>query len=436
MNIVSIIILVSAFVVTHVANAFGIFELGPFLAKVNPLWPLYQYLTGVRHKKFKHLHQKYGDIVRIGINELSVCNVEALEAIYGHGSHFLKTASYRAIPNELKYSTVFSETDPIVHNMLKKQLASAFSTKALDSMQVYIRANINTFCDCIRKFGKNGELALIMVCPALLPLHYLSPKHIKEAHMQLINQSTEMINERIENKSDRNDFFYYLSDSERLKKAPQDFRDRLVSTCVVLIVAGGETTSIVLNGAIYLLAAHNNVYEKLHRELTERFPDPKCEIEHHKLADLPYLNAVIDESMRLHPPIVGPLPRVSSQETVVAAQKIPPHCIVSVAPYAISRDPRYFTKPENFIPERWIDSGFERDQTLGKLVFQPFSLGPRRCLGRNMAYIEIRLFLANFVLQFRPELEDPKYHYGVQDRVLSFKPSVMVKCRPLKEDSA
>ncbi|OLL25306.1 Isotrichodermin C-15 hydroxylase [Neolecta irregularis DAH-3] len=346
-------------------------------------------------------------------------------------------------------------------------------------MEIYIKASVNTFCDCIRKFGKNGELSvnmsnwipfmtfdivgdfcfgksfgllevgvvkplmgcierntyfngMLLSCPGLLPLLRLSPHHLKKARTQLGEQSVSKVKKRMANQSDRKDFLYYLTDPEKLKRAARGVRDQLYATCAFLIVAGGDTISIVLNGAIYLLATHHDVLEKLHRELIERFPDPKCEIEHHKTVSLTYLNAVIEESMRLYPAGLGPLPRVSSQENVVAGQKIPANCIVSVAPYAISRDTRYFTRPENFIPERWIDPGFERDQTLGKLAFQPFSLGPRGCLGRNMAYMELRLFLAHFVLQFRPELEDPKFCYENRDHWTAFKPPLFVKCHSLK----
>ncbi|OLL24641.1 Isotrichodermin C-15 hydroxylase [Neolecta irregularis DAH-3] len=268
--------------------------------------------------------------------------------------------------------------------------------------------------------------------------------------MQLGQQSVSKIKERMENPSDRKDFFYYLTDPERLKSAPQDFRDRLHSTCVLLMfvtsilpakliisrIAGSDTTSAALTGSIYLLATHSSVLEKLKEEVNERFPDPASEIEDHKLTSLPYLNAVIEESMRLYPAAVGPLPRVSSEENVVAGQKIPPNCVISVASYAIYRDPRYFTRPDSFIPERWIDPAFERDQTLGKLAFQPFSLGPRGCLGRNMAYTQIRLFLAHFVLQFRPELEDPTFHYEIRDQWTTLTPPLFVKFRSLKGDSA
>jgi len=457
---------------------------GPFWAKVNPLWPLYQFFTGERHKTFKHLHHKYGDIVRVGINELSVCNVEAPKAIYGQNSNFIKAPRYNMLPQGLKYPTILSETDPFVHSLLRKQLSNAFSTKALHSMENYVNANIKAFCYKVRECGRNGEMALdmsdwtrflafdilgdlcfgksfgfledgtvnplmtcilhnnyfsgmLMSCPGLLPiLRLLSPNHLKKARMQLGEQTKSMIDERIANPSDRKDFFYYITNPERLKSAPQYFYARLQPTCASLIVAGGGTTSTVINGAIYLLATHHTVLEKLHQELTKNFPDPTCDIEHQKTANLPYLNAFIEESMRLFTSGLGPFPRVSSQENLVVGQMIPRKCVISTASYAISGDPRYFTRPESFIPERWTDPGYGRDQTLGKLALQPFSLGPRGCLGRNMACMEIRLFLAHFVLQFRPELKDPNLCYENRDHWVAFTPPLFIKCHPLKGGSA
>jgi len=452
---------------------------GPFWAKINPLWHLYQYLTGDRHKRFTQLHNKYGDIIRVGINDLSVCNVEAQKEIYGYSSNFVKSARYKILPQELKYPTILSETNPVIHSLLKKQMSSAFSMKALDSMEEYIKKNINEFCDGIRKSGNNGQFALdmskwtyllafdivgelcfgksfgllkdgtmkplltciqrniyfggiIIACPELLPFLRFSPKHLKKALMQLNQQSLDKINERIENQSDRKDFFHYLTDSERLKTSLQDSCKRLHSTCELLIVAGGDTISTILNGAIYLLTTHPNVLKTLYRELIEQFPDPNRDIKHKKTVNLKYLNAVIEEVMRVYPAVLGPMYRVSAQKNFIAGQEIPPNCGISIAAYAISRDPRYFTNPESFIPERWIDSKFERDQTLGKLAFQPFSLGPTACLGRNLAYMEMRLFLAQFVLQFRPELDNPEFRYENQDRAFALKPPLFIRCHALK----
>jgi len=251
---------------------------GPFWAKVNPLWQLCQYLTGERHKIFMKLHHKYGDIVRIGINELSVCHLEAQREIYGQTSVFLKVPAYKTGQKDFQYSSLATETDPIIHSKLRKQLSSAFSTKALDSMEIYIKANIDIFCASIRKRGKDGEQgldickwinfltldifgdlcfgksfrlmedevvtrlmhsierfiyfsAMLLTCPGLLPLTRLVPKRLQKGLMQLSQESLITINERIANPSDRKDLFYYITDPERLKETSQDFADRLHTTC-------------------------------------------------------------------------------------------------------------------------------------------------------------------------------------------------------------
>ncbi|OLL24777.1 Isotrichodermin C-15 hydroxylase [Neolecta irregularis DAH-3] len=454
---------------------------GPFWAKVSPIWHLYHTVTGERHKRFRNLHQKYGDIVRVGIKDLSICHIEAQKDIYGIASPFIKSAGYCALRIDGKSSTIFDETDPPAHIILKKQLAPAFSSRALDSMEVYVNNNINVFCDSIRKFGNNGELILdmtkwtkflmfdilgdlcfgkpfgmlkdgvemsivecvdgtlffasvLLACPNLSPLRQYLPKRFLDIRMQMASETRKKISDRNENPSDRKDFFYYLAEIERLNESTEDARGQTHTTCEHIIIAGTDTTSSVFNAAVYLLATHSSVREKLYNELKVIFPNRTSKIRNSDTMMLTYLNAVIEETMRLYPAILGQLPRISHKEAIVAGQTIPANYTVSIATYAIFRDPRYFTEPENFIPERWIDKRFERDQTLGKLAQQPFSLGPRGCLGRSMAYMEIRLALTQFVLQFKPALVDPNFQYETKDHFAAFKPSLFVKCYPVKEE--
>lgn len=112
---------------------------------------------------------------------------------------------------------------------------------------------------------------------------------------------------------------------------------------------------------------------------------------------------------------------------------IPQGVTVSCENYTLARDPRYWERPEEFLPERWLGEGFAGDD---KKAFQPFSTGPRACLGINLAYLEMRVMLAKTVFTYDLELETK----GIEDwnkscRIVGLwqKPDLLVKFHPRKE---
>ncbi|KAJ5818156.1 hypothetical protein N7474_003747 [Penicillium riverlandense] len=118
------------------------------------------------------------------------------------------------------------------------------------------------------------------------------------------------------------------------------------------------------------------------------------------ITSLPYLTAVIEESLRLYPPFVTSLARiVPAGGAMIDEHFVPEGTIVACHHYASYHSSSNFTFPNDFIPERWlgIDARFNKDK---KDVLQPFSLGPRNCLGKNLAYCEIRLILCKLLYHF------------------------------------
>lgn len=109
-------------------------------------------------------------------------------------------------------------------------------------------------------------------------------------------------------------------------------------------------------------------------------------------ARLPYLNAVLEETMRLIPPAGMGAARVSPGETV-EGRFIPAGVFVSSESYTMAHDPRNAVDPEAFRPERWLAGG-------EKPWSQPFLIGPRSCIGVNLAWLEMRVALAKMVYSF------------------------------------
>lgn len=145
----------------------------------------------------------------------------------------------------------------------------------------------------------------------------------------------------------------------------------------LLTVAGSETTATALSGITYYICRSDRVYQKLAREVRESFKSYD-EIDGRSTDALPYLKAVIEEGLRLYPPIPIGLPRISPGETV-DGHYIPQGTIVYTSSWAATHSEENFHNPLEFRPERWIDPSCQDK----KSASQPFSLGSRVCLGRK-----------------------------------------------------
>ncbi|OLL26509.1 Isotrichodermin C-15 hydroxylase, partial [Neolecta irregularis DAH-3] len=161
--------------------------------------------------------------------------------------------------------------------------------------------------------------------------------------------------------------------------------------------------------------------DKLSNEILSNFAKTE-DILSAKLTDLPYLNACIEEGLRMFPPVPGGLPRtVGSNGIVIGNQVIPPDTQISTHTWTIHYDDRYYPEAYTFRPERWLEEDVQLDP------LNPFSYGPRACIGRNMAYIEMRMFLAKFVFHFNGDLVNKDEPYGLEDLFISKRRALPIK---------
>lgn len=117
---------------------------GPFFAKVTDLYSVYQAWTGRRHINFWELHQRYGDTVRFGPNDISLNSNTALPQLYLDKKSTKKSKFYTIFPSS---ANIFNMRDKQVHGRMKKILAQAFSEQALRGIQPYVFDEISLFCE-------------------------------------------------------------------------------------------------------------------------------------------------------------------------------------------------------------------------------------------------------------------------------------------------
>lgn len=167
---------------------------------------------------------------------------------------------------------------------------------------------------------------------------------------------------------------------------------------MTIFLAGHETTANALTWTFFLLSTHPEVRRKLEAEvdaaLQGRAPGAS------DMPKLPYTLAVVQEAMRLYPP-VWLLMRYAESDQVVGGYRVPRGSFVAICPYVQHRDARLFENPEGFDPERFVG---ERAQQIPRFGYIPFSAGPRICIGNNFALMEAQLLLASIVQRFRLEL--------------------------------
>lgn len=174
----------------------------------------------------------------------------------------------------------------------------------------------------------------------------------------------------------------------------QQVRDEVIS----LLLGGHETTTTALTWIWYLLSQHPEVEQRLHAELDTVLGSHPPTVEH--LPNLPYLSLVIQEAMRLYPPVFG-FARHSNADDQMGEYHIAAQSMVFVMPYWTHRHPAYWEEPERFDPERFTP---ERSAHRPRFAYFPFGGGPRQCLGNTFALMEIQLVLATIAQRYRLRL--------------------------------
>ncbi|CCF44300.1 benzoate 4-monooxygenase cytochrome P450 [Colletotrichum higginsianum] len=439
--------------------------------------------------KVADLHAEYGPVVRLGPSAVSYIDERAWEDIHGKhdGRKQLKKAKefVPTSPPNGAQGLVFVRDDK-AHGRIRRNFSHGFSDKALrdqegligryfdklvarlrrsvaedapiNMMKWYQLATFDVVGDltygenigCLeddahelhkwidnlyyivkamfllgfmRDFLRLDQLLLVVMTSDKLPLK-------KNKHRTLL---INKLNRRLGCTEPRSDFMEYVI--RNLDTPTGISYDEMMMTSSNILMAGAETTAMTLSGATYLLCQHPEALATLTAEIRGAFASGD-EIHMTTTTDrnLPYLSGVVEETLRLFPPVPTTLPRVTPPEGhFIAGRFVPGNSQVFVNQLAAYRWPAHFAESSSFRPERWLKSEvgtlYDADT---KGVLKPFSTGPRNCIGKHLAYGEVRTILAKilweFDLQLAPEsdgwMESLKI-YGVWE-----KRPLMVRFRP------
>ncbi|XP_043397566.1 thromboxane-A synthase isoform X3 [Chelonia mydas] len=244
-----------------------------------------------------------------------------------------------------------------------------------------------------------------------------STNYIGVEHFDIVNQADVSIQDRKP-----------PADKALPKKVQKTLsEDEIVGQAFIFLIGGYETTTNALSFATYLLATNPECQEKLLQEIDE-FSGKHDVPDYQNVQELPYLDMVIAETLRMYPPAFR-FTRETSKDCVVMGQHIPAGAIIEIAVGPLHYNPELWPEPEKFIPERFTA---EAKLQQHPFTYLPFGAGPRSCIGMRMALLEIKMTLLRILQKFKfetsPETQIPLQLTSVSS--LAPKNGVYVKIVP------
>ncbi|ROV94286.1 hypothetical protein VMCG_08645 [Cytospora schulzeri] len=426
---------------------------GPKLWAISQFPYSYLMVSGEGHKRMQKLHEKYGDVVRVAPNQVAFLDPRAWKETMGHRRARQLENGKDPVFYALAKRGLIGPISAEEHGRQRRILSHGFSSQALMEQQPLIQQYVDLLMQRLRENCQDGTRALditkwynwttfdiigdlafgdpfgclsesnyhpwvsmifqsIKQGVRLIALRRSFPSvdrfvqtHLlgilaakRQQHQQLVRSK---VTKRMSLEEYRPDFMHamlgkYAEGKEKLSMG------QILANASLLIIAGSETTATALSGATYLLCANPDTLAKLTEEVRSVFSS-EDEITLLSMQKLKYMLAVLDESLRMFPPVPVSLPRAVHQGGDVFCDTfLPEKTIVHIWQYPTYRSPKNFALPDSFIPERWLgDPRFADDR---KEALQPFSHGPRNCLGKNLAYAEMRLILARIIWNFDMKL--------------------------------
>jgi cytochrome P450 len=441
-------------------------------------WCYYQY-QGRLHYRLLQLHVQYGHTVRVAPNELSYTSDGVWKTVYGHRKVEMgKDPIFRLHTPTGAQNILVADRE--THTRQRRLLAHAFSESALREqepiLQLYARKLLDqlsrecktgplnmvawlTFAsfDLIghMSFGENfscldkgdyvpfvqaitamaSELTFNQMCRywgVMGIRQYFTPKGLIGQRVKHIKTAMQTVQRRIETGSEHRDFLHYILSANNEKgMSPAEINVNAFS----LSIAGSESTATALSGAAFLMLTHPPVYQRLVKEVRSMHTAEE-EITLASTHKLEFLDAVITETLRMYPPVAITLPRcVPAGGETIAGKFVPGGVTVGVHHYSTYHHPNNFCRPGEFLPERWLPgtrdaAPFANDN---KDCMQPFSFGPRNCLGKNIARAEMRLLFAKLLFRFDWQLQ-PGQEQWKEQKVQGFwqKKPLLCTLMPVK----
>ncbi|KAI0355826.1 high nitrogen upregulated cytochrome P450 monooxygenase 2 [Trametes cingulata] len=457
---------------------------GPFLCRLSKFYMAGIGFGGRQYLYIKKLHGRYGDIVRIGPNDLSLRDPSVIHSICGasglpHGPMYIgRLLTSTNLP-------LVGIMDVEEHLERRKPWARAFTPGALKEYQPMLASRTRQLVRALGQqrgeldiakwinyfsydfmsdmaFGGGSELLRdgdvnnvwhilddslpAATCTSHVP--WLGPylgsiPLLTAGQSRLSAYCKQAVLQRLSRGSQSKDIFHYLNEEDQPER-PSPPLTRLVDDGIVAIVAGADTTSSALTSIVFCLLTHPEAYKRLQKEIDQFYPpgDDPCDMQHHP--KMHYLTAVINEGMRVYGPVPSGVQRLVPHRgsgVVLNSTYIPAGTALWIPFHSMQYDPRNFSpRTTDFWPERWllasgrmsfVEAGIEEASFVhNETAFMPFSYGPMNCVGKALAMQEMRVVLCALLQKYELRLSegwDPRsYSEGYKDYLVTTRPPVPV----------
>ena len=238
------------------------------------------------------------------------------------------------------------------------------------------------------------EMQTLGMVPMWLPLPH--QRRFRRARKELATIVDQLVDDRLASpRADGDDVLTRLIVSSREEPDPRVGERRMRDELVTLLLAGHETTASTLGWTLHLLDEHPDVLARLRAEVIDVLGDRQPS--HADLERLPYTSMVLQETMRLYPP-VWILTRNAQADDEIGGYHVPAGSDVLICPYTLHRHPALWPDPERFDPERF-DPALTTNRP--RYAYIPFGAGPRFCVGSHLGLLEATIVLATIVRELR-----------------------------------
>ncbi|KAF2648229.1 cytochrome P450 [Lophiostoma macrostomum CBS 122681] len=424
-------------------------------------------LRGTSQYVIRRAHEKYGPIVRVAPRTLSFIESSAWNEIYGfkNGRAALpkdpefyndmllpdititRASDDDAVPIRRAMNSAFShkallEQEPMIQSHIKRLLAQ-LELSSYGNREVDVRKWITfSMFDINSDFGFGEDMGcvasgsfhewvqfvvdffyaatLIHQCYKFSPLNKLLalciPKSTRERQVKHHEASLMRVRRRMSKQATRPDFMHHFVRSAEKEGLPTSVIEAQAS---IVILAGSETTAVAVTGAMYYILSNPRVYANLRKEL-QGICQTSADIRLRTiLTQLPYLDAVVQETLRVHTPLANGFTRIVTDEAglVISGHFVPRGTVVWINHYCCNTATQNFRDPLLFVPERWLGGKtYESDK---REVVQPFSVGPRNCPGKMFALNNMKLLLTHLLWNFDMELCEGAKDWHVGQKVFN-----------------
>ncbi|KAL8788329.1 MAG: hypothetical protein Q9213_001726 [Squamulea squamosa] len=431
---------------------------GPRSAALTDWYTVYHLFIGDRHIDFYNLHRKYGPIVRFGPNRISINTSTALHSIYHPRANVQKSRVYAS------YKHFFRQTDMSMTTIDRKKHAykrrvnvQALTPATIKSLEEQILRNTRVFCDLLidgeldeaewsspkdmtqrvgwlvsdimgditfsknwnvqkearwRKFVEDGPLGVAGIhltgyMPELLRfgLDKVLFRPLIEGTRQLNQLSKSITDWRIAQGDTLKgqDLFSYLLRARDLETGKAFTRDELVAEASLFIVGGTDTTITAISATLFYLLKSPAALQRVASEVRAAFQNVDSIRMGTTLEGCTYLTACITEALRICPPTGSLLPReVLPGGITIGNEFFPAGVDIGVPHYAIHHNEKYYANPFLYRPERWMNG----DTELAQSAFTAFGVGRTSCIGKHLAYQEMKLVLARLLWLHEMQMAD------------------------------